>query len=114
MPRDGDFKQTLCADTIGFSLHAAARCGAADRQALEQRCRYITRSALAHKRVQTTADGQFVPCKPARTSCMKLGLTGKATRSTTTTFWLILGLNATLRSSRTHRRARLRARPVRI
>ena len=29
MPRDADFKQTLCADIDGFSLHAAVRCGAA-------------------------------------------------------------------------------------
>jgi len=36
MPRDADFKQTLCADIQGFSLHAAVRCGADDRQALEQ------------------------------------------------------------------------------
>jgi Putative transposase len=35
MPRDADFKQTLCADINGFSLHAAVRCGADDRQALE-------------------------------------------------------------------------------
>ncbi len=35
MPRDKDFKQTLCADIDGFSLHAAVRCGADDRQALE-------------------------------------------------------------------------------
>ncbi len=41
MPRDTDFKQTLCADIDGFSLHAAVRCGADDRQALEQLCRYI-------------------------------------------------------------------------
>lgn len=27
----------------GFSLHAAVRCDADDRQALEQLCRYITR-----------------------------------------------------------------------
>ena len=27
MPRDKDFKQTLCADIDGFSLHAAVRCG---------------------------------------------------------------------------------------
>jgi hypothetical protein len=27
MPRDTDFKQTLCADISGFSLHAAVRCG---------------------------------------------------------------------------------------
>ena len=44
MPRERDFKQTLCADVDGFSLHAAVRSGADDRQALEQLCRYITRS----------------------------------------------------------------------
>ena len=43
MPRETDFKQTLCADIDGFSLHAAVRCGADDRRALEQLCRYITR-----------------------------------------------------------------------
>jgi hypothetical protein len=60
MPRDTDFKQTLCADIAGFSLHAAVRCGADDRQALEQLCRYITRPALANERVQTNAAGQVV------------------------------------------------------
>ena len=59
-PRDADFKQPLCADSNGFSLHAAVRCGADDRQALEQLCRYITRPALANERVQTNAAGQFV------------------------------------------------------
>jgi len=43
MPRDADIKQTLCADIDGFSLHAAVRCSADDRQAQEQLCRYITR-----------------------------------------------------------------------
>ena len=60
MPRDADFKQSLCADIDGFSLHAAVRCGANDRQALEQLCRYITRPALANDRVQTNAAGQVV------------------------------------------------------
>jgi hypothetical protein len=55
MPRDADFKQTLCADSNGFALHAAMRC------ALEQLCRYITRPALAYERVQTDATGQVVP-----------------------------------------------------
>ena len=41
MPRDKDFNQTLCADMQGFSLHAAVRCDAHERQALEQLCRYI-------------------------------------------------------------------------
>ncbi len=60
MPRDAEFKQNLCADIDGFSLHAAVRCGAVDRQALEQLCRYITRPALANERVQTNAAGQVV------------------------------------------------------
>ena len=60
MPRDADFKQHLCADIDGFSLHAAVRCAADDRQALEQLCRYITRPALANERVQTNAAGQVV------------------------------------------------------
>ena len=59
MPRDADFKRSLCADIDGFSLHAAVRCGADDRQALEQLCRTITRS-LANERVQTNAAGQVV------------------------------------------------------
>ncbi len=49
-----------CADMQGLSLHAAVRCGADDRQALEHLCRYITRSALANGRVQTNAAGQVV------------------------------------------------------
>jgi hypothetical protein len=60
MPRDADFKQHLCADIDGFSLHAAVRCAADDRQALEQLCRYITRPALANERVQTNTAGQVV------------------------------------------------------
>jgi hypothetical protein len=59
-PRDTHFKHNLCADIDGFSLHAAVRCGADDRQALEQLCRYITRPALADERVQTNAAGQVV------------------------------------------------------
>ncbi len=57
MPREKDFKQMLCADIDGFSLHAAVRCVAADRQALEQLCRYITRLALANERMQTNGAG---------------------------------------------------------
>ena len=60
MPRESDFNQTRCADNNGFSLHAAVRCAADDRQALEQLCRYITRPALANERVQTNAAGQVV------------------------------------------------------
>ncbi len=60
MPRDADFKQTLCADRNGFSLHAAVRCAADDRKALEQLCPYITRPELANERVQTNAVEQVV------------------------------------------------------
>ena len=60
MPREKGFKQMLCADIDGFSLHAAVRCAADDRPALEQLCRYITRLALANERVQTNAAGQVV------------------------------------------------------
>ena len=35
MPRDTDFKQNLCADMQGFSLHAAVCCGTDERQARE-------------------------------------------------------------------------------
>ena len=44
----------------GFSLHATVRCGADDRKALEQLCRYLTRLALANERVQTNAVAQVV------------------------------------------------------
>ena len=49
MPREANFKQTLCADSDGFNLHAPVRCGANDRRALEQLCRYITRPALGNR-----------------------------------------------------------------
>ena len=58
MPSEKNFKQTLCVDIDGFSLHAAVGCAADDWQALEQRCRYSTRPALANERVQTNAAGQ--------------------------------------------------------
>ena len=60
MPRETDYEQPRCADISGFSLHAAVRCAADDRQALNQPCRHITRPALANERVQTNAAGQVV------------------------------------------------------
>ena len=60
MPREKDFKQALYVDNNGFSLHAAVRSGADDRQALEQLCRYIARPALPNERVQTNAARQVV------------------------------------------------------
>jgi hypothetical protein len=58
MPREGAARQPLCADVDGFSLHAAVRVEANDRKRLEQLCRYITRPALSHERVQLNAAGQ--------------------------------------------------------
>jgi hypothetical protein len=43
-----------------FGLHAAVRFGADERRSLEQLCRYITRPALANKRMQCNAAGQVV------------------------------------------------------
>jgi len=60
MPKEASFKQTLCADVNGLSVHAAVRCGTEDRQALEQLCRYITRPALANERIQCNPTGQVV------------------------------------------------------
>jgi len=60
LPRDAVRDQDLCADHQGFSLHAAVRCDADERQRLEQLCRYITRPALANERVQINAAGQVV------------------------------------------------------
>ena len=44
----------------GFSLHAAVRCEAEDRQGLERLCGHITRPALACERVQCDAAGRVV------------------------------------------------------
>jgi len=55
----GTFRR-LCADVQGFSLHAAVRCGANDRQTLEQLCHHITRPALANERMLCNAAGQVV------------------------------------------------------
>ncbi len=55
--RGTDFKRDLCADIHGFSPHAAARCGADDRQALKPLCHYIT--------LRTAVDPLRTPGKPA-------------------------------------------------
>ena len=35
VPREASFKQNLCADIQGFSLHAAVRCAVDDRKPLD-------------------------------------------------------------------------------
>jgi hypothetical protein len=73
MPREKDFKQALCADSNGFSLHAAVRCTAEDRQALEQLCRYITRRHWPTNACRPTPPGRW--CSSSR----QLGATGLRT-----------------------------------
>jgi hypothetical protein len=46
MPRDKGCEQARCANLTGINLHAAVRCGAEHRQALEKLSRYITRPAM--------------------------------------------------------------------
>ena len=53
-------KASLCVNAHGFSLHAGVRCEAADRQGLEQLCRYITRPAISNERLSINAKGQVV------------------------------------------------------
>ena len=60
MPRDADIEQALCGNSNGFSLYAAVRCEAGDRQGLEQLCHYITRRSLVYERVRCNAAGQVV------------------------------------------------------
>ena len=49
------------------SLHAAVRCGADQRQALEQLCRTITRPAIANERLKRNRPGQVVWIYPEST-----------------------------------------------
>src|SRR5262249_55419030 len=44
----------------GFSLHAAVRWRADQRKELEERCRYITRPAIANERLKRNRAGQVV------------------------------------------------------
>jgi hypothetical protein len=58
MPRETVLPQPLRTDIDDFSLYAAVRCEALDREPLEQLCRYITRPALIGERMQCKAAGQ--------------------------------------------------------
>jgi len=50
--------QAPCTDIDDFSLHAAVRCEALDRERREGLCRCITRPALIDERMQCKAAGQ--------------------------------------------------------
>ena len=60
MQRDAVRTQAVCADQQGFSLHAAVRCDADERQRLEQLRPDLTRAALANERVRNNSTGQVV------------------------------------------------------
>jgi len=57
-PRETMARQPLCVEMDGFSLHAAVRCAAHERERLERLCRYITRPALSDERVQLDGAGR--------------------------------------------------------
>ena len=60
MPRDAGFKQALCANMQGFSLHAAVRCGANERQAWSICAAPSRARRRTEERVQCNAAGQVV------------------------------------------------------
>ena len=68
MPRETGLNQTLCADMQGFSPHAAVLRSADDRQALQQRCRYIIRTALANEPAQCNTARQRIMPTAGRTN----------------------------------------------
>jgi hypothetical protein len=51
-------KGPLCAEVDGFSLHAAVRVEARDRDRLEHLCRYAGRAAIAENRLSELPDGR--------------------------------------------------------
>ena len=58
--RDEKATAGLCADALGFSLHAWVRCGAHQRKELERLCRYIRRPAIAFERLKRDGAGNVV------------------------------------------------------
>ena len=63
MRRETDFKQTRCTEIDGCNWHAAVRCGADERQALAQLCRFITRPI--------TGPDRRLPQQPSRQASPK-------------------------------------------
>jgi hypothetical protein len=50
----------LCANSVGFSLHAAVYCAPFERGKLEKLCRYVARPALAEGRLQLRPSGDLI------------------------------------------------------
>ncbi len=57
-PSAAHFKQNLCANLEGFSLHAVVRCTADQRKTLERLCRYVTRPPCRPRRARGPAPRQ--------------------------------------------------------
>ncbi|MCP3974683.1 MAG: hypothetical protein GY720_09340 [bacterium] len=53
-------KKELCADHLGFSLHAAVRIGAGNRSRLARIVRYITQPPIAQSRLSLTNNGDIL------------------------------------------------------
>jgi hypothetical protein len=53
-------KGSLCAQVLGFSLHAGVYCAPSERAKLEKLCRYITRPAIAENRLELKPSGEIV------------------------------------------------------
>jgi len=51
---------SLCASSVGFSLHAAVYCAPWERDKLEHLCRYIARPALAEQRLSLRPSGDIL------------------------------------------------------
>jgi len=61
LPDDGDEPfTTRTGNVAGFSLHARVTARAHERDKLERLCRYITRPAVATKRLSMTRNGQIL------------------------------------------------------
>ncbi|MEO6597711.1 MAG: transposase [Planctomycetota bacterium] len=58
--REPFVKGPLCADVDGFSLHAAVRVAARDRERMEKLCRYAGRPAVAESRLSLSPDGRVL------------------------------------------------------
>jgi hypothetical protein len=56
-PRKGD---NLVSQQAGFSLHAGIACTSHQRKKLERLCRYITRPAIAERRLSPANNGNVV------------------------------------------------------
>ena len=55
-----ELKGPLCAQVLGFSLHAGVYCAPQERKKLEKLCRYVTRPAVAEERLKLQPNGDIV------------------------------------------------------